>query len=466
MIRFCHIAIFIVLAAYPSSALALDKPLPGKQSAGQQESLLPEDSAPETNVIKIDDVVHAEEVVLPEDSVYETYGPAGGYIHPYITLAGEYTDNLFNVSTDEKTNLLTRISPGIWLSLPRTKEVPITITPHNTAAGGLQYEMEEYAKDEFNRFNAYLLGGLDFEFYSENSDLNTTTGKLEGLLRYNMKYGLSFQILDRYSRDNDRFDIGNDEERSSQRTHHSNLLGLTADWEISERLRAKINYGNFYLDYDEIDDAFLNRNDNAIGLYGYLNFTEKHSFFINYDYVDVAYDVDFNQKDNEQHFIYVGWDWVSTEKTDLLVKLGYQKKECAESSICPDNPEEFAFELQGEHDFTEKTKLITIISRKMEETDSAVASGKTVFAFLLKLEHEFSERIAGMIDFKYEKADYDQIVSTLREDDEFFIRPAVQYTFNDWFMAELAYSYNKRDSTDDQFDFDTNTVYLSLNFAR
>jgi len=30
----------------------------------------------------------------------------------------------------------------------------------------------------------------------------------------------------------------------------------------------------------------------------------------------------FKEKDNEQHFIYVGWEWASTVKTNLLIKLG------------------------------------------------------------------------------------------------------------------------------------------------
>jgi len=217
--------ILFILAGYPFTAQALEKPLPGVPAGGVSGSLLPENTAA------------------------EVYGTAGGYIHPYITLAGEYTDNLFNVRTNEKTNFLTIISPGIWFALPRTREVPITITPHNSAAGGLEYQLKEYAKDEFNRFNAYLLGGLNFKHYSENSDLDTTNGRLEGVCRYNMKNGLSWQALDRYSRDTDMFDIGS-VERKTQRKYNSNLLRLTADWDISERLRAKAGYGNFYLDYD------------------------------------------------------------------------------------------------------------------------------------------------------------------------------------------------------------------------
>ncbi|MCF8056752.1 MAG: outer membrane beta-barrel protein [Desulfocapsa sp.] len=438
---FCLSLMVLTFVVPPVTSLALEEPLPGRPAAGQEESLLPEDTAS------------------------EAYGSEGGYIHPYISLSGEYTDNLFNVFEDEKSNFLTTISPGIWFALPRTKEVPITIISHNTSAGGLQHQLEEYSRDDFNRHNAYLLGALDFLFYSENSDLNETNGRVEGLYRYNMKNGLSLQILDLFERDTDRFDIGS-VTRQTDRKYYSNLLGLMADWEISERLRAKVTYDNFYLDYDEDVDSFLNRGDDAFGFYGYLSYTEKSSFFINYDYVDVAYDdVTFSAKDNEQHFIYVGWDWASTEKTDLLVKLGYQKKNFDDNSVFTDNPDLFAFELQGEHDFTQKTKLITILSHKMEESDSYVASGKTVLAFWCNLSHEFSDRLSALIDLRFENEDYDQIIPIERDDDRFFIGPAVQYIFNDWFMGELAYSYETRSSTQELFDYKTNTFYLRLNFA-
>ncbi len=445
--KFCSVlSILVVGVGLSVSALAFEEPLPGS-SGDSGESLLPEDA------------------IGGSDTASEAYGVAGGYIHPYLTIAGEYTDNLYNINYDERSNFLTRISPGIWFALPRTREVPITITPHNSSAGGLQHELEEYARDEFNRFNAYLLGGLDFEFYSENSDLNTTNGRLEGLARYNMKNGLSLQVLDSFSRDMDMLDFQSVFTRS-QRLYYSNLLGLTADWEISERLRAKVGYGNFYLDYDEKADDFLDRMDNSLSLHGYVNYTEKSSFFVNYDYVDVAYDVEpYQVRDNTQHFFYIGWDWASTEKTDLLVKVGYQVKDYNDNSLFTEDPDGFAFELQGEHDFTQKTKLVTVVSRKMEETDSYVASGKTVLAFRVRFLHEFSERLTGQIDFEYNNADYDQIVPQEREDDEFFIRPGVQYVFNDWFMGEIAYSYDTRNSTDDQFDFNTNTLYLLLNFA-
>ena len=65
--------------------------------------------------------------MLPEENkVTEDhfYGLKGGYFHPYLSLSGEYTDNLFNVDSDKTSNFLTTVSPGIWFSLPRTQNYP------------------------------------------------------------------------------------------------------------------------------------------------------------------------------------------------------------------------------------------------------------------------------------------------------------------------------------------------------
>jgi len=70
-----------------------------------------------------------------------------------------------------------------------------------------------------------------------------------------------------------------------------------------------------------------------------------------------------------------------------------------------------------------------------------------------------------MIDATYENADYNQVIGDKRDDDRYIIRPALQYVFSDWLMAELAYSWEQRKSTDEIYEYDTNTVSFSLNSA-
>jgi hypothetical protein len=229
--------------------------MPMGQSSSGSQSLLPED-----------------DTLSGDDNLFGTEG--GGYVHPFISISGEYTDNLFNLDTGETENFLTTINPGIWLSLPSRKDIPLHIAPNNTSSGGLQSALDEYVT--FDRMNVYLLGSLAYKMYSTDSELNDWDGLLEGLFKYNLRSGLSFQFVDSLTKGQDRFDVENSSVEDKRR-FYSNFFDANADWEFTEKLRAKIEYSNFYLDYDEIDDEWLNRTDNAISLYGFYKYSVKTS---------------------------------------------------------------------------------------------------------------------------------------------------------------------------------------------
>jgi hypothetical protein len=429
----------IVAADTPKEGMETMQDMPMGQGAGEDVSLLPGES----------------------NAADELFGMEGGYFHPYFSIEGAFTDNLYNVDSDTTSNFLTTLSPGIWFTMPRKKVIPIKIVPHNTAAGGLSGQIGDY--DGTDRFQVYGLAGADFLFYSEDSDLNTTDVGLEGLTRYNMASGLSLQILDRYSLGHD--DFGTDGATdSNEREYDSNIVMATADWDLTEKLRFKVDLANFYLGYDEDINSFLERQDNSVDTYGYYNYSPKSSLFLEYKYVDVEYDTD-SDSDNNQNFFYGGITWHTTEKLDLLFKAGLQQKEFDTETSNYEDTDNPTFDLQALYRFTEKTEIRLDSYYLIEESDSSVASEKEVLGVNLAYSQKVTEKITGKFDLFYENADYAQLDESDRTDDTFEIKPAVQYLFKDWLMAELAYSFEMDDSTDDTFDYETNTVFLSLNLS-
>lgn len=424
----------------PAAGLPEEAPL-GQEAAGQ-ESLLPEEG----------EVVDSSEL----------FGLRGGYFHPYLSVGGEYTDNLFNLDDDEVANMLWRISPGIWFSLPRTKEIPVEVTPHNTSPGGLQLQLDDYQGTD--RYQAYALAGADFLTYSENSDFNDTNLRLEGLFRYNMRGGLSLQVLDRFTDGEDHFEFGG-ETRDYLVRYISNLFIGTVDYQMTEKLRAKFDYSHFLLDYDEAVNDFLDRTDNLFDFYGYYDYSPKTSLFVQYRYADVTYDTAI-QKDNSQHYLYGGMTWDTTEKLSLLLKAGYQFRDY-EDTLFADayDWDGFIVNLQSLYRWTEKTEFTLDFYRKSEESDSAVAIDKVVFGSSFTYRQRFTEKLTGLFNLMYENAEYTQLVASARDDDRFSLRPALRHLFREWLMFELAYSYDTRDSSDDDFDYTTNTLFFSINFA-
>jgi polysaccharide biosynthesis protein VpsM len=428
----------------PAAGFPAGQDVPMGQSADGQVSLLPEN----VDVGKDDNV----------------FGLEGGYFHPYVTLQGEYTDNLYNVNSKKTTNFLTTLSPGIWFALPRKKVIPVTITPHNSSPGGLQLQLKDY--EGTDRYQAYALGGLDFKYYSSDSNLNTTDGDLEGMFRYNMRGGLSLQIVDRYTRGEDRFDVGSITGVKEDK-FNSNIVLATADWKITEKLRAKFDYSNFWLDYDENIDAFKNRADNGFDLYGYYVYSVKTSFFLEDKYIDVKYDTG-KENDNNQNFIYGGIKWDTTEKVSLLAKAGLQKKNFDNNQTVSGTRKDYsglALDMQTLYKFTEKTQFTFDVYRTNEETDSVLASDKTVLGASFGYKQKFTDKISASLDFVYEDAKYSQLVTQKRDDVRYSLRPAAQYLFREWLMGEISYVYEKRDSTDNFFDYQSNTILANLKFA-
>ena len=482
-----HLLYTVLLFLFPptftnnaiSSELIVDRPT----FVAQNEPTLPPQDIPMGQ-----DPSEPYDSLLPEDDtsndsedLFGTKG--GGYIHPFLSIAGEYTDNIFNVNTNEEHNFLTTLTPGIWLAFPKTKEVPLAIAPNNTTSGGLRIALPDY--QGFERFNAYLLGALDFLYYSEYSELDDYDATVEGYLKFNLRSGLSFQIIDHYTRTQDRFDVGNIANAAtgeidtvtlagsglSVRRYYSNIALGTINWDITEKIGLKAELSNFFLDYNDIDDKFLSRDDNALSLFGIFTYSPKTSLFLEYKYIDVRYDTE-TTKDNEQDFIYGGISWIASVKTQIGLKAGYQTREYKDAATneisensSESNNDALALELDVKYKITSKTGTALTVHHKLDETDSAVALDKRVLGAKFRYNQEFSENFIGILDLSYENAVYNQLIKTERHDKTYSVRPALQYIFNDLLMAEIAYSWEQRDSTDELFPYETNIISISLNSA-
>ena len=422
-----------------------------------------------------------------QDINEEIFDIQGGYFHPYLSIRGEWTDNLYNINVDEIDNFLTVISPGLWFGAPRMKEIPVSLSPHNAAVGGKRYSVP--GKGSFDRFQSYLLGGLDYKIHSADSELNHAAWRVEGLFQYNLPAGISFRVLDRFTRDRDRYDLGSfiredftvispddifvTSSPSRVRDYYSNQLNLAVNFDMSERFTAHFDYINFYLDYDEDEyNSWLDRTDNVYSLSLAYNHSPKTSVFIQYNHAFLTYDSD-TDNDSENIFLYGGVSWQGSAKTSLMAKAGYQTKQYdyVDEEGGKDNGS-FTTEVQFNYLITDKTKIAFNLYKALEETDSLANRGKDTIAAKFRYDQQLTYRIKGHLEFWYELNNYDgfdraenDIFFEDRNDNRFMVRPAIQYIFKDWLMSELAYTYENRNSNDDMYDFTTQTVIMSLNAA-
>ncbi len=403
-----------------------------------------------------------------DDEIVETSGD--GYFHPTLRISEEYTDNLFNVKNDKTSNFLTTITPGFWMTAGQAQDMPEEIMANNSSPGGIV--ISPLRVRGYNWINASLTGSMDFNHYSNNSDSDYIGGTLSGRLQYMPGSKLALYINDQFTREQVSYDIRNDI-ANSNRWSNSNIIYTGFDWDITEKFSTGIKYTNFLLKYNDTPDQFMDRKDNTLSWYGAYNYSVKTSFFLEYQYMDLSYDSN-SYRDNEQNYFYGGINWASTAKTTLNFKVGYQQRdfkndavEAAVEAVEAANTwdeNDLALELGLNWKATEKANFDFYLSHKLEESDSFTALGRRVLAGGIGYQQRLTRRLQGTLNLTYSNEDYMQTPNTpKRDDDRYLVKPALQYTFREWLMGELAYSYESRSSTDERWEYDSNTVYLSLN---
>ncbi|WP_417914417.1 outer membrane beta-barrel protein [Candidatus Electronema sp. JM] len=422
-------------------------------------------AAPESEAAAVDDsgaatASGAEQTGDGEaaDSSDEGYvfGFKNGYLHAALAAKEEWTDNLYNTANNTKENFLTKISPSVWLTLPRRSKKPLQIVADNTAIGGMQYSLPD--TDQANELEAYLAGTIDFLAYSEDSDLNHAEGDIDALVQFKPSDPITLQLLDKYTHSQDIFNLA-EATSDNDRVYNSNIFGLGAAWYSEDRFSVKGGYRNFLLEYDDVINEFMNRTDNGFDIAAYYEYSDKTNFFVQYQYLMAEYDTK-KMADNDNNFFGLGVNWQATVKTTLMAKGGYQQVDydALPNVKMDDSASSFFFEAQGIWQATYKTSLLLNSKYSIEQSDSAQALSKDVLAFRLALDHRFTERLRGDVNFVYETSDYNQFSGDTRSDDRWYLKPELQFAVNKWLFLNAYCSYDTKDSNYDALDYDTTTI--------
>ena len=450
-----------------------------RNAVGQETSSnVPRNAMPNDDVMGQSD--QGNQSLLPEDNQRggeELFGIPRGVVHPYVAVSAEYTDNLYNLDKQRVDNLLVSVNPGIWLSLPGKKEIPVTLALNNASGGGYQYEMGDYGRSD--RLQLFLLGDVDYRMYSDDSNLDEVFYRLQGFARYNFPGGLSLQLLDAYTRNQDRFNIGHPD---SQLTHafDSNSVMGTIDWLFTEKLQAVLDLSLFSLSYDEYQFSYLERNDFALDLHFFFHATDKTALFLEYKYIDSRYDSN-TLFDSTSNLYYIGVTWNSTEKLSFLARVGLRDKIYDSSQFSGWNG--FVCELQTTYRLTDKSKTTLNLYRQNEETDMIQAEDKIVLGATLGYNLDITDKISFGITGLYEHANYRSRFGNIdpegfsyyvapdgseeynRKDDRFAISPRIDYLFTEWLKVGIGYRYEQTDSNISIYDYYSNTVFIDMKVA-
>lgn len=392
----------------------------------------------------------------------DVFGRKKILLHPYLSLKQEYSDNIYNSGSNIISDAISTISPGIWFAFPSSKERLLEISTSSLTPGGLLLSRE---KARFPRkYQAYFFMGGDFERYSNNSDENADNFRIEGVLQYNMKSGISADLVNQFLTSQDARGTGVSSELDKYST---NLSSLLLGYEISDDFNVRADFSNYFVDYEATRNETRDRSDNSFSGYLFYKFKPKTSLFAEYDLIDISYDISPLRNSAENNF-YAGIRMELTGKTRGELKTGYGIKDFAD----PDTKgvDKFILELKTEHAFSSKNLLKLAALRRINETSVSSADYTLTNQLLGSFEHKFSSNISGKLDFSYAIDLYAGDLTMggetkALEDHMYSLSPALHYQFRKWLTANIAYRYSRRESSFASLNYINNTVLFNILFS-
>ncbi|MCL4477415.1 MAG: outer membrane beta-barrel protein [Nitrospirae bacterium] len=347
-------------------------------------------------------------------------------INPFLALTERYTDNVFNTSSDLKSDFSTVITPGVQIIFPRVKK---------------KYHLELIYQADLERFNT---------FKSENANNHKAVGKFE------VKFpgGLELAVSDEFIRNHDPRGINIGQELDFFRT---NLASASAAYNLSDRFKVRLDYSNYLVDYEAGRNDFRNRTDNTLAGYVYYRLTPKTSAFVEYEYLVIDFKTS-EEFDSKEHHLYGGITWDVTGKTKGTVKGGYEVKKFQDPSI--ERFKGFIMELIVDHNFTPRHSIKIKGIRRTNETNVFGTSFFITTGASIEYFQKFTGKITGTADISYGRDSYHGDFP--RRDNTWQTGIGLIYQLKKWLRTEAKYSYTKRDSSEHDFNYRNNTYYLKV----
>jgi len=398
------------------------------------------------------------------------FGESAGIYHPFLSLTEIYSTNIYRTEDDTKSDLTTVITPGIWISVPKTRERLLEVETSNNSPGGLS--LSRTKPEIFRRYQGYFLAGSEIKIapgYSDAdrdlgySDPNVANFKVDGFFQYNLKGGLSFDFVDQFRNSHEPYGLGvtNDLDQ-----YTSNLFQIILSYDITEKISIRTDYSNFMLAYSNSLREYADRSDNILSGYVFYRVKPKTSVFSEIEYMDIGYNTSEDYNSNEIRYL-IGINWDITAKSKGSFKTGLGSKNFKESSI--GDSSNMVLELKLNHTFTPKTSLRLSILRRTEETTIVDTYFSLVNSMSVEYNQIINEKITANGEFLYSNEAYEGELDYTgtgileeRTDNKFGFSAGMEYKFREWLTGEVSYIFNTRNSNIAGVGYSEHTLIFNI----
>lgn len=384
-----------------------------------------------------------------------------GYFHPFLSVNGFYTDNLYHTAADEAWDRILVVSPGLWLALPPSNQRQ-PINTLNTAAGGLTLSRAMLEEDK-RHFQGYAFYRADIREYEVHRSEDRIDQRAEGRAKLQLQGGLSLEVAELFERKSDPYAGGEAGVRNLP-IYDANLVNAIVAWRSSPKLLTRVDYGHYRLSYDDEQNAFRNRNDDIYSAYLYFQVAPKCAVFVQGEYLSIDFDK-ADSVDNQEKNAYLGFQAAMGGKTHGRIKLGYGRQEYERQDLAGRNT--LLAEAELDYIVTPKTSFYLQMTRQVLEPDEAGAYAILAHRSLLGYRQNFSSKWQGDASIFFNRSNYQELATrdaraSERFDDEYGGVMVLGFSPLVWMNLNLGYEYRERDSNFDDEDFRNNTFFVRL----
>ncbi len=368
------------------------------------------------------------------------FGFGQGYFHPTLSVTTEYTDNYRQSSSNEESDWQTTINPGFWIAVPATQKDLVSIVSSNAAAGGSG--VSRFQDADFKGFQGSLMYDAKIIRSHDHSDEEDTTDhRGQGMLQYAFAGGLTLEASDVYLDSTEEYA---DSAFNDAEEFKSNLVNLIAFYQVSPKLKLRIGYSNFNLEYTSGTNVdFKERTDQTISSYVFYKILPKTDIFVQYDYIDQDFDQDV-QSDNKQNRYFVGLKFDSRARITGHVKVGYTEVELDRTN---DTYEDFSGYASLSYALSKTSQITLNAQQSVDVSDQSGYQNVLHQGVGLTFNQQLSHKLSATLDVAYREDEYrDAEERSGREDEDHVAGLALNYAMNDWLNLGVAYRYTDRDS--------------------
>ena len=360
------------------------------------------------------------------NALWPDLGLPGFKITPFLSERVEYEANVFQAPSHSQDDVIFKTIPGFVMELPLGR--------HRIDLGFRTEILRYLDLDNQDTEHYFVLGNVLLDFPG----------------------GLKAKLKEDFARTSDPPGT----ELTGRIKSTTNVLSPSVEYGFAQRYAIGLDYSWTTVSFDDIVRQ-LDRDEHAIGLTGYYRVQPKTDLLANFTYGIKDFDT-ANDRDVHRYIGAIGVRGEITSRLTSTLRVGYEVRD-------PDHGDIGAYRgvvVGGDVVYTptDRTRISLIADRSVQESVFATNTAFISDIFTLLVEHYLTPKllltgraVIGNGDY-FEKAQKVSGTFTWRNDWLYGFSLGAAYQIQKWLSVSADYTYSRRDSNFDNFDFKDDVV--------